>query len=342
MNKLILLTSVAMITIGITSESWAVTCEFNNDPNNEGKYTLIVKGDAGGSEFTTSSCNNDLPQEYSSWNQIKSKITSASFDNNITSIGSSAFQSAKSLTSIDMPNVTSVGRGAFAWANSLKGVDMPNVTTVGGSAFQETTSLTHISMPNVTEIGVFAFYGDTALSYIEMSDSGVTIGKNAFTYMKWNEYYSLPIMSSCGSSDGYQVCTTCTSSQVYQPDTGCASACSTGYTANGHGFCQKNPTQVAQNNQQGTGGGTGTGSGTDTGGSQESGQQGSQVSEQATSAADCAASGKYWQEGKCVSSCGASFKLNDGWCDRQRYTPAEATAVLTNDNNNSVIITFKK
>ena len=40
-------------------------------------------------------------------------------------------------------------------------------------------------------------------------------------------------------------------------------------------------------------------------------------------------------------SCGENFNLNDGECDRIRYTPAEAAEVLTNDNNNSVTITFK-
>ena len=37
-----------------------------------------------------------------------------------------------------------------------------------------------------------------------------------------------------------------------------------------------------------------------------------------------------------------NFKLNDGECDRLRWTPAEAAEVLTDDNNNSVTITFKK
>ena len=42
---------------------------------------------------------------------------------------------------------------------------------------------------------------------------------------------------------------------------------------------------------------------------------------------------------KCAS-CGASFKLNDGECDRIRYTPAEAAKVLK-DTDNEIIMTFK-
>jgi hypothetical protein len=44
----------------------------------------------------------------------------------------------------------------------------------------------------------------------------------------------------------------------------------------------------------------------------------------------------------CTKCKNSNFKLNDGECDRLRYTPAEAAEVLTDDNNNSVTITFKK
>ena len=43
--------------------------------------------------------------------------------------------------------------------------------------------------------------------------------------------------------------------------------------------------------------------------------------------------GKVVQEGKCVSACGASFRLNDGECDRIRYTPAEAAQYLKDTDN---------
>ena len=44
----------------------------------------------------------------------------------------------------------------------------------------------------------------------------------------------------------------------------------------------------------------------------------------------------------CTKCKNENFKLNDGECDRLRWTPAEAAQVLTDDNNNSVTITFKK
>ena len=54
---------------------------------------------------------------------------------------------------------------------------------------------------------------------------------------------------------------------------------------------------------------------------------------------DCG-NGKYYQEKDCVFSCGASFRLNDGECDRIRYTPAEAAQYLK-DTDNTIIMTFK-
>ncbi|MBR3501763.1 MAG: hypothetical protein IKO06_02530 [Alphaproteobacteria bacterium] len=50
--------------------------------------------------------------------------------------------------------------------------------------------------------------------------------------------------------------------------------------------------------------------------------------------------GKFRQENECVSACGESFRLNDGECDRIRYTPAEAARYLK-DTDNEIIMTFK-
>ena len=41
------------------------------------------------------------------------------------------------------------------------------------------------------------------------------------------------------------------------------------------------------------------------------------------------------------ASCGENFRLNDGECDRIRYTPADAAKVLRDGNDNELIMTFK-
>lgn len=51
------------------------------------------------------------------------------------------------------------------------------------------------------------------------------------------------------------------------------------------------------------------------------------------------------KNGRCISStlgCGENYKDMGGWCNRIRYTPAEAAKVLKNDNTNEIVITFKK
>ena len=56
-------------------------------------------------------------------------------------------------------------------------------------------------------------------------------------------------------------------------------------------------------------------------------------------------SGYLLKENICIDSadgCGAGYKDMGGWCNRLRYTPAEAAQVLRDDNTNSVVITFKK
>ena len=57
--------------------------------------------------------------------------------------------------------------------------------------------------------------------------------------------------------------------------------------------------------------------------------------------------GKGWlgKKGKCIDSalgCGAGYKDMGGFCNRVRYTPAEAAAVANDDNTNVVTITFRK
>ena len=70
-------------------------------------------------------------------------ITQADIGNTVTNIGSSAFSSCNSLTSVTIPN---------------------SVTSIGSSAFQICSGLTSVTIPNsVTSIGEYAFYNCTNL-----------------------------------------------------------------------------------------------------------------------------------------------------------------------------------
>ena len=65
--------------------------------------------------------------------------------------------------------------------------------------------------------------------------------------------------------------------------------------------------------------------------------------------AECASTNYFWDGDSCVREpdvtkrkCCDSCKDVGGWCNRIRYTPAEAAAILHDDNTNEVTITFKK
>ena len=153
--------------------------------------------------------------EYSGSVTIPSTVTYSGKTYSVTSIGSSAFSSYTSLTSVTIPNsVTSIGEAAFQGCSRLKSVTIPNsVTSIGYGAFWdcgltsivvedgntvydsrencnaiiETNSNTLVAgcenttIPNsVTSIGEAAFSGCSGLTSITIPNSVTSIGGWAF------------------------------------------------------------------------------------------------------------------------------------------------------------------
>ena len=136
--------------------------------------------------------------------------------NTVTSIGQSAFNECRGLTSITIPNsVTSIDQSAFNGCSGLtnivvdsantvfdsrdncnaiiktltneltlgcKNTVIPNtVTSIGNSAFYQCTGLTNITIPDsVTNIGDWTFYYCTGLTSITIGSSVTSIGVNTF------------------------------------------------------------------------------------------------------------------------------------------------------------------
>ena len=112
----------------------------------------------------------------------------------MTSIGGSAFQGCKGLTSVTIPNsVTSIGNNAFQYCSSLTSVTIPNsVKSIGDLAFYGCSGLTSVTIGSgVTSIGNRAFDGvdiPTVISLIEnpFTITGKTSDSRTFTQNTFN------------------------------------------------------------------------------------------------------------------------------------------------------------
>ena len=112
-----------------------------------------------------------------------SNIKKVVIEEDVTSIGDSAFSYCSSLTDITIPgSVTSIGNDAFSWCTSLTGITIPSsVTSIGNGAFSGCSSLTDITIPSsVTSIGESAFESCTDLTNITIPKSVTSIGSNVF------------------------------------------------------------------------------------------------------------------------------------------------------------------
>ena len=227
---------------------------------------------------------------------------------------STDIKKAENLVITGVSELNKNSAGAFADFKSLKNISADNnLRVIGEDAFKNCKAIQSFDIPSsVTTIGTNAFRSAFATSYTD--ENGNTVGT------------SLVIPDSV-TTIGKQAFDSNKLSTIIIPDNVTLDPKAlNGSTADI--ICQGN---VATCEQKATAANAPAGS------------------TKAASELQCFGDKHYWNGTNCVNepekanrTCSSSYKMNDGLCDRVRYTPAEAAKVVTNDNNNSVTITFKK
>ena len=119
------------------------------------------------------------------WYSFRSYITEVEIGEQITSIGSHAFNECRALTSIVIPeSVASIGDYAFYYCTNLTSVTIPEgITVLPRYAFQYCASLESLSLPeSLTTIEKAAISHCPALKELTLPDSVRIIGDYAFDY----------------------------------------------------------------------------------------------------------------------------------------------------------------
>ena len=101
----------------------------------------------------------------------------------VISIGSYAFTSCSSLTSVTIPDsVTSIGRFAFGYCSGLTSVTIPDsVTSIGQDAFWDCSNLMSVTIPDsVTMIENMTFRNCSNLTSVIIGNKVTSIGRWAF------------------------------------------------------------------------------------------------------------------------------------------------------------------
>jgi|GEM_PF-1948053 len=153
---------------------------------------------------------------YSGNISIPSSVTYNGKSYSVTSIGSFAFSSCSSLTSVTIPmSVTSIGNDAFRNCSSLTSVNIPeSVISIGGSAFSSCSSLTSVNIPgSVTSISD-TFSGCNSLTSVTISEGVTGIGAYAFSGCSSLTSVTIPSSVTTIENIAFQGCSSLTSFNV--------------------------------------------------------------------------------------------------------------------------------
>lgn len=127
----------------------------------------------------------------------QTQITEANFSQ-ATKLGSFAFASCKSLTTVNMPALTSISSYAFTYCSYLTAVDFPVLTGISDYTFNNCYRLGSVNAPAATYVGGAAFSKCSGLTSINI-ESVNAVGASAFIGCRFLPEISLPSVSSIGN-----------------------------------------------------------------------------------------------------------------------------------------------
>ena len=140
------------------SKNSGFTARKESDYISDFEYRLLENGDAEITKYSGRAIKLDIPSELDG--------------HTVTGIGSYAFNSCKSLTSVTIPDsVTSIGDAAFIYCSGLASLAIPDsVKSIGDWAFQNCDCLTTVTIPDsVTSMGANPFCGCRKLTTLKAS-----------------------------------------------------------------------------------------------------------------------------------------------------------------------------
>ena len=129
-------------------------------------------------------------------NALNKYITNIRLPNDLTSIGSYAFNICKNLALTELPSgITSIGSNAFNYCTRLALTELPSgITSIGSDVFASCTSLTEMTcLGNITSIGNYSFNGCTNLAKFALPNT-----TSVPTLSSTSAFTNTPIASGTG------------------------------------------------------------------------------------------------------------------------------------------------
>ena len=265
--------------------------------------TLTLYGEGDMTEYKYTMYGDDLK-----WNDGNDLSPGHKYGNNI-----------KSIVFAEGSNITSIGPGTFIRTGVSDGITIPDsVTKIGAYSFQ-LSGLTELIIPeSVTSIGASAFWDAKKLTSINIPESVTNMGNRVFR--------DTPKLSEIIIPD--TIDTSRWDAQVFyglSPDT--EIVC--------QGDVERCKQKLAKYIPESKGGNCTSNC--------------IKKDIQPALFDSCKSTNYFWDGSTCIREpdvtkrkCCTSCKDMGGWCNRIRYTPAEAAELLRDDNTNEVTITFKK